>query len=216
MSTTEMFNQPFKHYLVLDFESTCQEGVRIDPQEIIEFPCLLVGADDLCLVDQFHEYVKPVGKPLLTDFCTGLTGITQDMIKDKDTFPDVLSRFVSWYKSHGLDPSNATFVTCGQWDLESMLPQQCLYSGLTLPQMLDVGTSGEFVNIKLTYQNTTGQYGKGIKDMQKHLGLQFEGRLHSGIDDCKNIFSVMKSLVARGAKLSNNGMTKKTKPQPAV
>ena len=30
---------------------------------------------------QFHEYVKPVGKPLLTDFCTGLTGITQDMIK---------------------------------------------------------------------------------------------------------------------------------------
>merc|ERR1712037_532401 len=137
-----------------------------------------------------------------TDFCTGLTGITQDMIKDKDTFPDVLSRFVSWYNSHGLDPSNATFVTCGQWDLESMLPQQCLYSGLTLPQMLDVGTSGE--------------YGKGIKDMQKHLGLQFEGRLHSGIDDCRNIFSVMKSLVLRGAKLSNNGMTKKTKPQPAV
>jgi len=82
--------------------------------------------------------------------------------------------------------------------------------------MLDVGTSGEFVNIKLTYQNTTGEYGKGIKDMQKHLGLQFEGRLHSGIDDCKNIFSVMKSLVLRGAKLSNNGMTKKTKPQPAV
>ena len=70
------------------------------------------------------------------------------LLQDKDTFPDVLSRFVSWYalkvfnssigpignvleryKSHGLDPSNATFVTCGQWDLESMLPQQCLYSG---------------------------------------------------------------------------------------
>ena len=59
MSTTEMFSesgivtqQPFKHYLVLDFESTCQEGVRIDPQEIIEFPCLLVRADDLGLIDQ--------------------------------------------------------------------------------------------------------------------------------------------------------------------
>ena len=44
--------QPFKHYLVLDFESTCQEGARIDPQEIIEFPCLLVRAEDLSLVDQ--------------------------------------------------------------------------------------------------------------------------------------------------------------------
>jgi len=212
MSTTEsgiVVQQPFKHYLVLDFESTCQEGERIDPQEIIEFPCLLVRADDLGLVDQFHEYVKPVGKPLLTNFCTDLTGITQDMIQDKDTFPGVLSRFVSWYTSHGLDPSNATFVTCGQWDLVSMLPQQCLYSGLALPQMLDVGISGEFVNIKLTYQNTTGKYGKGLQAMQKHLGLQFEGRLHSGIDDCRNILSVMKSLVARGAKLSNNGMTKK-------
>jgi len=201
--------QPFKHYLVLDFESTCQEGARIDPQEIIEFPCLLVRAEDLSLVDQFHEYVKPVGKPLLTKFCTDLTGITQGMIQDKDTFPDVLSRFVSWYKSHGLDPSNATFVTCGQWDLVSMLLQQCIYSDVALPPMLDVSTSGEFVNIKLTYQNTTGKYGKGLKDMQKHLGLQFEGRLHSGIDDCRNILSVMKSLVAMGAKLSNNGMTKK-------
>ena len=84
--------------------------MRIDPQEIIEFPCLLVRADDLGLIDQvviihlasilcflasiqsfltfsftmpvqFHEYVKPVGKPLLTDFCTDLTGITQDMIQ---------------------------------------------------------------------------------------------------------------------------------------
>jgi len=204
-----IIQQPFKHYLVLDFESTCQEGARIDPQEIIEFPCLLIRADDFSLVDQFHEYVKPVGKPLLTNFCTDLTGITQGMIQDKDTFRDVLSRFVSWYKSHGLDPSNATFVTCGQWDLESMLPQQCLYSDLPLPQMLNVGISGEFVNIKLTYQSTTGQYGKGIEAMQEYLGLKFEGRLHSGIDDCRNILSVMKSLVVRGAILSNNGMTKK-------
>ena len=55
MSTTEsgiVVQQPFKHYLVLDFESTCQEGEKIDPQEIIEFPCLLVRADDLGLVDQ--------------------------------------------------------------------------------------------------------------------------------------------------------------------
>jgi len=205
-----IIQQPFKHYLVLDFESTCQEeGGRIDPQEIIEFPCLLIRADDFSLVDQFHEYVKPVGKPQLTNFCTELTGITQDMIQDKDTFLNVLSRFVSWYASNGLDPSNSTFVTCGQWDLVSMLPQQCLYSGLAMPQMLDVGVSGEFVNIKLTYQNTTGKYGKGLEAMQKHLGLQFEGRLHSGIDDCRNILSVMKCLVARGAILSNNGMTKK-------
>ena len=47
-----IIQQPFKHYLVLDFEATCQEGARIDPQEIIEFPCLLTRADDFSLVDQ--------------------------------------------------------------------------------------------------------------------------------------------------------------------
>ena len=72
-----MFNQPFKHYLVLDFESTCQEGVRIDPQEIIEFPCLLVGADDLCLVDQVPSFTllpcqvfpTPISVPRVREAC---------------------------------------------------------------------------------------------------------------------------------------------------
>ena len=33
-----IIQQSFEYYLVLDFESTCQEGTKIDPQEIIEFP----------------------------------------------------------------------------------------------------------------------------------------------------------------------------------
>ena len=80
------------------------------------------------------------------------------ILQDKDTFPDVLSRFVSWYNSHHLSPSNSSFVTCGQWDLVTMLPEQCRYSGQdvvslcrskkstlgqTVPSMLDVGSSGK-------------------------------------------------------------------------
>ena len=93
MSTgSESKEQPFQYYLVLDFESTCQEGTKIDPQEIIEFPCLLIRSPDFVLVDQvvmnnfflpliFHEYIRPVAHPVLTKFCTDLTGITQDMIQ---------------------------------------------------------------------------------------------------------------------------------------
>ena len=91
---SESKEQPFQYYLVLDFESTCQEGTKIDPQEIIEFPCLLIRSPDFVLVDQvvmnnihltfwlqFHEYIRPVAHPVLTKFCTDLTGITQDMIQ---------------------------------------------------------------------------------------------------------------------------------------
>ena len=67
--------------------------------------------------------------------------------------------------------------------------------------MLDVGATKEFVNIKLSFQEHTKKYAKvgdiscchlksslspqGIADMQSHLGLTFQGRLHSGIDDCR-------------------------------
>lgn len=46
-------------------------------QEIIEFPVLKVDATTFDVTDKFHEYVRPVYNPKLTDFCTQLTGITQ-------------------------------------------------------------------------------------------------------------------------------------------
>ena len=52
--------QKFKYFLVLDFEANCLEGVKIEPQEIIEFPCLMVSADNFQIVDQFHQYIKVI------------------------------------------------------------------------------------------------------------------------------------------------------------
>ena len=121
--------QNFKYFLVLDFEANCQKGVRLDPQEIIEFPCLMVDTQTFRVVSTFHEYIKPVGVPNLTHFCTELTGITQDMVATKDTFPEVLSKFQLWYSDNSLTLENSSFVTCGLWDLADMLPRQCKYSG---------------------------------------------------------------------------------------
>ena len=38
----------------------------------------------------------------------------------------------------------------------------------------------------------------GLLDMNKGLSLQHIGRPHSGIDDCKNIANIMKTLAYRG------------------
>ena len=40
--------------------------------------------------------------------------------------------------------------------------------------------------------------------MLRYFGLEFDGRLHSGIDDCHNILTVMKALADRGVILDNN------------
>ena len=38
--------QQFDHFLVLDFEATCERDTKLRPQEIIEFPCLKVNLGD--------------------------------------------------------------------------------------------------------------------------------------------------------------------------
>jgi len=198
--------QNFRYFLVLDFEANCQEGSRLDPQEIIEFPCLMVDSQSFDTISTFHEYVRPVGVPSLTHFCTELTGITQDMVDTKDTFHKVLERFEQWYSAQGLTPENSSFVTCGLWDLADMLPKQCTYSGMEIPSALDVGASGNFINVKFSFQKQTGIYGKGLKEMQSQLGLEFVGRHHSGIDDCRNIVGIMQALASRGLVFSHNGL----------
>ncbi len=69
--------QPFDYFLVVDFEATCDWKVQPQPQEIIEFPCMKVNASTLEVDSVFHEYVRPKVHPILTDFCTELTGIVQ-------------------------------------------------------------------------------------------------------------------------------------------
>ena len=98
--------------------------------------------------------------PQLTPFCTELTGITQDMVEAGPVWSEVLSQFVDWYHGHGLTPDTATCVTCGQWDLVTCLPGQCSYSGVGIPPMLDVASTGAFVNVKFSFQKHTGKYGK--------------------------------------------------------
>ena len=75
----EYQSQKYDFLLVVDFEATCDiKGSEPKPQEIIEFPCALISTKkSFEVVSVFHEYVRPVRNPILSCFCTELTGITQ-------------------------------------------------------------------------------------------------------------------------------------------
>lgn len=67
-----------EYLLVLDFEATCEEDVKLKPcSEIIEFPVMVISLKEAKVIDKFHHYVTPSYNPKLTKFCTELTGITQ-------------------------------------------------------------------------------------------------------------------------------------------
>lgn len=46
-------------------------------QEIIEFSCCILDAGSLQVVAEFQRYCCPTENPVLTAFCTELTGISQ-------------------------------------------------------------------------------------------------------------------------------------------
>ena len=69
-----------RYLLILDFEATCGKsgsGFPLDQMEIIEFPTIVYDLQEGKEVGRFHEYVRPVIRPQLTEFCIELTGITQ-------------------------------------------------------------------------------------------------------------------------------------------
>ncbi|XP_020086263.1 uncharacterized protein LOC109708820 isoform X4 [Ananas comosus] len=69
--------QEFQYFVVIDFEATCDKDTNPHPQEIIEFPSVLVNSVTGQLEASFQTYVRPAYHQLLTDFCKELTGIQQ-------------------------------------------------------------------------------------------------------------------------------------------
>ncbi|XP_075037704.1 ERI1 exoribonuclease 3 isoform X1 [Mixophyes fleayi] len=187
--------QRYHYFLVLDFEATCDKP-QIHPQEIIEFPILKLNGRTMEIESTFHTYVQPVVHPQLTPFCTELTGIIQEMVDGQPTLSQVLERVDEWMAKEGLlDPSvKSIFVTCGDWDLKLMLPGQCEYLGLQVADYFK-----QWINLKKAYSFAIGTWPKnGLLDMNKGMSLQHIGRPHSGIDDCRNIANIMKTLAHRG------------------
>jgi inhibitor of KinA sporulation pathway (predicted exonuclease) len=180
-------------YAVLDFEATCEESQTIHHQEIIEVPVLLLRATDGEQVGKFHSYVRPVCNPVLTAFCVKLTGITQETVDHAEPFAVVLRNLTRFLSEHGVARGNTTFVTCGDWDLQTMLPAQCKLSGVACPSVFR-----RWVNIKKEYRRHCGVKVISLMDMVEKAGLTHLGRWHSGIDDCVNVAQVLRRMIAQG------------------
>lgn len=69
--------QDFHYFVVIDFEATCDKAKNPHPQEIIEFPSVIVSSLTGQLEACFQTYVRPTCNQMLSDFCKDLTGIQQ-------------------------------------------------------------------------------------------------------------------------------------------
>jgi 3'-5' exoribonuclease 1 len=176
---------------VVDFEATCIESSQFNkyPNEIIEFPIVLVNARTLQIEDTFSLYCKPTINPKLSEFCTKLTGITQHTVDKAEEFPVVLEKVNDWLTSKQLIGPNKKYefalATDGPWDMQHFLDLQCHHSGIEYPYW-----AKEWINIRKMFANWYGTRPCGISKMLSYFELQFEGNEHCG----KVFFQMIRNL----------------------
>ena len=180
---------------ILDFEATCWDNSK--DHEIIEFPSVLLKWDDdnkITIVDEFQKFVKPKNYPVVSEFCRKLTGITQEIVDSKGIdLRSAIKSHASWLNEHAIQ-TNITIVTCGRWDLKTMLPADLKHISM-IPEKIYM----RFVNLKDIFEGVVqcGQSGSMV-NMLDHFKLGLQGRHHSGIDDCRNMVRIFERLVENG------------------
>jgi 3'-5' exoribonuclease 1 len=184
--------QPYDYYLVFDVEGTCDVESGFDyANEIIEFPVILVDGQTMEKIDTFHRYVRPQLHPKLTEFCIQLTGISQDTVDQAEPFIVVYKEFCEWFASHCPDENECIFVTDGPWDLRDFIEKEFTYYQIERPKFMY-----QVIDIRKAFVEVFGK-GGNLQEMLTELGLQFEGKPHSGIDDTWNITRIFLELAKR-------------------
>jgi len=197
----------YSHLVILDFEANCIDKTfdateTMKVQEITEFPCVVLNlkTKEIEKNKTFHHYCCIDEK--LTNFATHLTGITETNTMNANSFKHVLKQHQQWMTDNEFidykDDVSVLFVTCGNWDLNTMLPNQCKYSKINLPKYFK-----EWCNVKTLYQQFYSRKAKGMTNMLDELGIELDGRHHSGIDDSHNIAKICKIMLRDGVTFTS-------------
>ncbi|KAI9203280.1 exonuclease III protein [Polychytrium aggregatum] len=186
-------SQRLDYIIVLDFEATCGPTVPKSDSEIIEFPMIVIDTQQRAATHEFQVYVKPTLHPILDDFCTELTGITQDQVDAGVSFVEALELAHDFVQPFVKQRNRSAILTCGDWDLKTMLPLQAEREAVPVVSPFD-----KWINIKKDFELVYKTRKAGMVPMLNHLGLTLEGRHHSGIDDCRNIARVALAMMDDG------------------
>jgi DNA polymerase III epsilon subunit-like protein len=114
--------------VVVDLEASCPESDEganlVERSNIIEIGAVRLHRRSLEIMDTFSELVRPEHYPV-TPFITRITGISPEMVAQKETFAAVGTRFLSWY-----GPRNRSMIAAfGAYYDIPLLRQECIRYG---------------------------------------------------------------------------------------
>lgn len=169
--------------LVLDLESTCDEGDRMPrtQMEIIEIGAVKIDMGSLKVIDEYQSLIKPMRNPKLTDFCINLTTITQDMVNNARLIYEVFPEFESWVND---SPSPKKWGSWGAYD-RNQIAQDCKHFGVKSP------IKSPYLNLRSIFGDAVVGRKRGLANSLKIAGIESEGTQHRALDDVKNIVQLV-------------------------
>lgn len=190
-----------KTYIVVDLEATCYERNQAPKgfkSEIIEIGAVKCDEHGNSL-EEFQGFVCPARFPELSDFCKGLTTITQDDVDDALDFPEVFKQFMEWCKE-GNEDNELVFVSWGHYD-KNQFRDDC---GL---HRINKGWIGDNNHISLKHKHAEWnglEKGHGLGRACREERIKFTGTAHRGIDDAINVAKILKKYIAKVAEIKTS------------
>jgi len=168
-------------YLIIDLEATCWDrGQERGRQgEIIEIGAVLVD-DEFEIVGESQIFVKPKANPTLSDFCTGLTTITQAQVDSAPGLPDALRSFtMDVERKAGRRIGELDFLSWGYYD-RKQFERECAIRNIKYP-------FGPHRSLKHEFADRHKIKPCGMAEALKMLRIPLDGTHHRAIDDARNI-----------------------------
>lgn len=186
---------PYRYLYCVDLEATCDEvdesesprplAVVPNQMETIEIGLVVIDLESLEIVDEFQSFVRPQINPVLTDFCKKLTSLQQADVNGAGTYVEVaqeLEAFIARYP-------NAAWASWGDYDARQLERD----AGFAACPSLLVGLP--HFNARKWHAGLYDNRPKSLKQTVESLGLVWQGIYYRGIDDARNIASIVKEMI---------------------
>ena len=177
-------------FILIDLEATCWSNESLEGRiktnqnenEIIEIGATLVD-DNLQIISRLDQFVRPSINPILSEFCTHLTSITQKDVDKAPLFPEawqIFQKQVELIISGKFE--DLIFGSWGYYDCRQ-IRKDCLQHKVKFP-------FANHFSIKHEFANRRNIKPCGVSAALKLLGMSFEGTQHRAIDDIINISKI--------------------------
>jgi len=171
---------------IAESESSRPLAVVTAQMETIEIGLVVIDLETLEIVDEFQRFVRPQSNPVLTDFCKQLTSIQQEDVDGAGIYVEVgqeLGGFIARYP-------NAAWASWGDYGARQLERDAGFASCPFLLEGLP------HFNARKWHAGLYDNRPKSLKQTVESLSLVWLGTYHRGIDDARNVASIVKEILA--------------------